>query len=69
MRRAAALCLFMGTSPINFGLLIKDDSKIKREKNINRRGQRHVVNVWHLSDPLSFSLPTTFKVMLWYVAD
>jgi hypothetical protein len=40
---------------------IKDDSKINREKNIDRRGQRHIVNVWHLSDPPSFSLPTTFK--------
>ncbi len=40
---------------------IKDDSKIKRENNIKRRGQRHIVNIWHLSDPLSFSLPTTFK--------
>ncbi len=35
---------------------IKDDSKIMREKNIDRRG-----HVWHLSDPPSFSLPTTFK--------
>ena len=40
---------------------IKDDSKINREKNIDRRGQRHIVNVWHLSEPPSFSLPTTFK--------
>ncbi len=40
---------------------IKDDSKIKREKNIDRRGQRHIVNFWHLSDPPSFSLPITFK--------
>jgi hypothetical protein len=40
---------------------IKDDIKIKREKNTNRRGQRHIVNVWHLSDPPSFSLLTTFK--------
>jgi hypothetical protein len=40
---------------------IKDEIKIKREKNINRCGQRHIVNVWHLSDPPSFSLPTTFK--------
>ncbi len=38
---------------------IKDDSKIKREKNIHRRGQRHIVNVWHLSDPPFFL--TTFK--------
>ncbi len=43
---------------------IKDDSKIKREKNIDRRGQRHIVNFWHLSDPPSFSLPTTFKLNL-----
>ncbi len=40
---------------------IKDDSKITREKNIDRRGQRHIVNFWHLSDPPSFSLPTTFN--------
>jgi hypothetical protein len=38
---------------------IKDDSKIKREKNIDCRSQRHIGNVWHLSDPPSFSLPTT----------
>jgi hypothetical protein len=40
---------------------IKDDSKINREKKIDRRSQRHIVNVWHLSDTPSFSLPTTFK--------
>ncbi len=43
---------------------IKDDSKIKREKNINRRVQRHIVNVCHVPDPPSFSLPTTF-LKLW----
>ncbi len=43
---------------------IKDDSKMNREKNIDRRCQRHIVNVWHLSDPPSFSSPTTFKVNL-----
>jgi hypothetical protein len=43
---------------------IKDDSKIKREKNIDRRGQRHIVNFWHLSDPPSFSLPTSFKIKI-----
>ncbi len=31
---------------------IKDDIKIKIEKNINRRGQRHIVNFWHLSAEL-----------------
>jgi len=41
---------------------IKDDSKINREYNIDRRSQRHIVNVWHLSDPPSFSLPTTLVV-------
>ncbi len=44
---------------------IKDDIKIKREKNINRRGQRHFVKVWQLSDPPSFSLPTTFNYICW----
>jgi hypothetical protein len=39
---------------------IKDD----REKNIDPRGQRHIVNVWHLSDPPSFSLLVTFKAGL-----
>ncbi len=43
---------------------IKDNSKINREKNINRRGQRHIVNVWHLPDHPAFSLPTAFKVNL-----
>jgi hypothetical protein len=45
---------------------IKDDSKIKRQKNINHRGQRHIVNVWHRSDPPSFSLLTTFKYILYF---
>ncbi len=40
---------------------IKGNNKIKREKNIDRRGQSHIGNVWHLPDPPSFSLPTTFK--------
>jgi hypothetical protein len=30
---------------------IKDDSKIRREKNIDRRDQRHIMNVWHLPAP------------------
>ncbi len=67
----AAFCLFVRTLPIEFALLgrkteihkIKDDSKINREKNIDRRVQRHIVNVWHPPDPPSFSLPTTFKDM------
>ncbi len=40
---------------------IKDDSKIKREKNIDRQGKRHIVNFWQISDHPSFSLPTTFN--------
>jgi hypothetical protein len=53
----AAFRLFGRPLPIHFALLlyVKDDSKINREQNIDRRGQRHIVNVWHLSDPPSFS--------------
>ncbi len=40
---------------------IKDDSKINREKNIDRRGSRQIGTVWHIPDPHSVSLPTTFK--------
>ncbi len=40
---------------------IKDDSKIDREKNIDRRGLSQIGTVWHLLDPPTFSLPTTFK--------
>jgi hypothetical protein len=43
-------------------LKIKDNSKIKREKNLDRCGQRHIVNIWHLPDPPSFSLTTTFNL-------
>jgi hypothetical protein len=40
---------------------IKDDSKIDREKNIDRRGLSQIGTVWHILDPPIFSLPTTFK--------
>ncbi len=40
---------------------IKDDSKIDREKNIDRRGPRQIGTDRHIPDPPSFSLPTTFK--------
>ncbi len=72
------VCPFVRTLPIDFALLgrgtelnkIEDDSKIKREKNIDCRGQRHIVNVWHLSDHPSFSLPTTFNVRrVWTLPD
>ena len=41
---------------------IKDDSKIDREKNIYRRGPSQIGTVWHILDPPTFSLPTTFNV-------
>ncbi len=40
---------------------IKDDSKIDREKNIDRRGPRQNGIDWHIPDPPTFWLPTTFK--------
>ncbi len=40
---------------------IKDDSKIDREKNIDRRGPSQIGAVWHILDPPTFSLPTTFN--------
>jgi hypothetical protein len=40
---------------------IKDDSKIDREKNIDRRGPRQIGTDWHIPDPPTFWLPTTFN--------
>ncbi len=40
---------------------IKDDSKIIRLTNLDRRGLRPIPIICHLLDPPSFSLPTTFK--------
>jgi hypothetical protein len=40
---------------------IKDDSKIDREKNIDRRRPRQTGSDWHIPDPPTFWLPTTFK--------
>jgi hypothetical protein len=40
---------------------IKDDSKIKRQTNLDRRGPSQIGTDWHISDPPTFSLPTTFK--------
>ncbi len=40
---------------------IKDDSKIDREKNIYRCGPSQIGTVWHILDPPTFSLPTTFN--------
>jgi hypothetical protein len=49
----AAFRLFVRTLPIPFGFTgaeteihkIKDDSEIKMENNLNRRGPRHIPNV------------------------
>ncbi len=40
---------------------IKDDGKIERETNLDRRGLRQIGTVWRIPDPPAFSLPTTFK--------
>jgi hypothetical protein len=69
MDLSAALCLFVRTLPIDFALLgrkwkldkIKEDSKIKRETNLDRHGLRPIRNLCYLPDPHWFSLQTTFK--------
>jgi hypothetical protein len=40
---------------------VKDDSKIKRQTNINRRSPRPIPIICHFHDPPSFSLTTTFN--------
>jgi hypothetical protein len=40
---------------------IEDDSKIKKQTNLDRRGLKSLPFIFHLLDPPSFSLPTTFK--------
>jgi hypothetical protein len=40
---------------------IKDDSKIIRQTNLDRRGLRPIPIIYHLLDPPSFLLPTTFN--------
>ncbi len=40
---------------------IKVDGKIERETNPDRRGPSQIGTVWHIPDPPTFSLPTTFK--------
>ncbi len=40
---------------------IKGNSKIDTEKNIDRRGPRQNGTDWHIPDPTTFWLPTTFK--------
>ncbi len=43
---------------------IKDDSKIDIEKNIDRRGPRQIGIDWHIPDPPTFWLPTTFNQLI-----
>jgi hypothetical protein len=43
---------------------ITDDSKIIRQTNLDRLGQRPIPIICHLLDPPSFSLPTTFNPFL-----
>ncbi len=43
---------------------IKDDNKIIRQTNLDRRGLRPIPIICHLLDPLSFSLLTTFKKVI-----
>ncbi len=43
---------------------IKDYGKIERETNLNRRGPSQIGTEWHIPDPPTFSLPTTFKSWL-----
>ncbi len=45
---------------------IKDDGKIERETNLDRRGPSQIGTVWHIPDPPTFSLPTTFKQFALY---
>ncbi len=44
---------------------IKDDGKIERETNLDRRGPSQIGTVGHIPDPPTFSLPTTFKGGWW----
>ncbi len=43
---------------------IKDDSKVKQQKNLDRHGPRPIPNVCHLPDPPWYSVQTTFKSKL-----
>ncbi len=40
---------------------IKEEGEIDGEKNINHRGLRQIGTDWHIPDPPTFWLPTTFK--------
>ena len=69
MRQAAAFCLFMGTSPINFGLLGGNGNTLKFEMITKLKDkQTSIATVRDLLQtfatfpaPPFFSLQTTFK--------
>jgi hypothetical protein len=42
---------------------IKDDSRIIRQTNLDRRGLKPIPIICHLLDPPSFLLPTTFNTI------
>jgi hypothetical protein len=48
----------------NGNKLFKDGGQIKIEKDIYHHGPKHILIICHLPDPPSFSLPTTFKILL-----
>ncbi len=63
----AAFCLIGRTFPIHFALLGRKRKYVKSKTTAKLREKRTsnaAVNVWHLSDPPSFSLPTTFKTIV-----
>ncbi len=42
---------------------IKGNSKIDRETHLHRRGPSRIGTDWHIPDPHTFSLPTTFNAL------
>jgi hypothetical protein len=46
---------------------IKDDDKIERGTNLDRRGPSQIGTVGHIPDPPTFSLPTTFNVQFYHM--
>jgi hypothetical protein len=59
----AAFRLFGKTLPMHFALLGRKQKYIKSKMTAKLTEKRtYIVNVWHLSEPPSFSLLTTFNV-------
>ncbi len=63
--KSLRFCLLIEKSPINFAETeihrIKDDDKIKRQKNIDCHCLRQRPNLWYLPWPPRFTWQTTFK--------